>query len=65
MIENEIYCYINGFLKWDIGKKTSYMVGNKKFSGKICILNFIKKKELTGKEDHKGNGQDLGNESLE
>ena len=23
MIENEIYCYINGFLKWNISKKTS------------------------------------------
>ena len=21
-IENEIYCYINGFLKWNISKKT-------------------------------------------
>ena len=28
MIENEIYCYINGFLKWNISKKTSYMVEN-------------------------------------
>ena len=24
MIENEIYSYINGFLKWSISKKTSY-----------------------------------------
>ena len=39
MIENKIYCYINGFLKWNISKKTSYIVGNKTFYGKICILN--------------------------
>ena len=42
MIENDIYCYVNGFLKWTISKKTSYMVGNKKFFGKICILNLRK-----------------------
>ena len=28
MIEKEIYCYVNGFLKWNISKKTSYIVGN-------------------------------------
>ena len=39
MIENEIYCYINSFLKWNISKKTSYIVGKNKFFGKICILN--------------------------
>ena len=38
MIENEIYGYINGFLKWNISKKTSYILGNKKLSKKICIL---------------------------
>ena len=26
MIENEIYCYVNGFLKWDISKKTGYII---------------------------------------
>ena len=31
IIENEIYCYINGFLKWNISRKTSYIVGNKKY----------------------------------
>ena len=45
MIENEIYCYINGFLKWNISKKTSYIVGNKKFFGKICILNLRNKRK--------------------
>ena len=39
IIENEIYCYINAFLKWNISKKTSYIVGNKKFTRKICVLN--------------------------
>ena len=39
MIENEIYCYINGFLKCNISKKTSYIVGNKEFFGRICILH--------------------------
>ena len=24
-IENEYYCYVIGFLKWNISKKTSYM----------------------------------------
>ena len=38
MIENEICCYMNGFFKWSINEKTSYIVGNKKFSGKISIL---------------------------
>ena len=41
MIENEIYCYINGFLKWNISKKTSYIVRNKNFFGKICIFNLV------------------------
>ena len=27
MIENEIYWYVNGFLKWNICKKTSKIVG--------------------------------------
>ena len=39
MTENEIYCYINGFLKWIISIETSYIVGNKQFFGKISILN--------------------------
>ena len=37
-IGNEIYCYVNGFLKWNIGKKTSYVIGNKKFFGGISKL---------------------------
>ena len=37
-IENEIYWYVNGFLKQNISKKTSYIVRNKFFS-KICILS--------------------------
>ena len=45
MIENEIYCYINDFLKQNISKKTSYIIGNKKFSGKICILNLRSKRK--------------------
>ena len=45
MIENEIYCYFNGFLKWNIDKKTSYIVGNKTFFGKICILNLRKNRK--------------------
>ena len=66
--ENEIYCYVNGFLKWNISKKTSYIIGHKNFTGKICILNLRNKKKkylckknhqvLRVKEDHKGNGQD-------
>ena len=67
MIENEIYCYVNGFLKWNISKKTSYIVGNKKFTEKIYILNLRNKKMflckgnhqvLRVKEDHRGNGKD-------
>ena len=38
--EKLTYCYINGFLNRNISKKNSYFVGNKIFSGKICILNF-------------------------
>ena len=25
MTENEVYCYGNGFLKWNISKETSYI----------------------------------------
>ena len=39
MIKNEIYCYISGLMKWNINKKTSYIVESKKFCGKIYILN--------------------------
>ena len=50
MIENEIYCYINGFLMWNISKKTNYIVGNKKFSGKICTVNLgTKRKGIFGR----------------
>ena len=45
MTENEIYCYINGLLKWNTSKKTSYIVGNKKLFGKICILNLGNKRK--------------------
>ena len=45
IIENDIYCNINGFLKWNISKKTSYTIGNKKFFGKICILNLRNKRK--------------------
>ena len=45
MIENEIYRYVNGFLKWNISKKPSHIVGNKKCFGKICIHNFRDKRK--------------------
>ena len=45
MIENEIYCYINGFLKWNVSKKTSYIVRNQKYFGKICIRNLRNKRK--------------------
>ena len=45
MIENEIYCYVNGFLKWNISKKTSCIVGNKKFTRKISVLNLRNKRK--------------------
>ena len=38
MIENEIYSYINGFLKWYICKKTGYIVGNNKFLERLAFL---------------------------
>ena len=44
MNKNEIYCYINGFLKWNISKKTSYIVANRKFTRKIWILNLRNKR---------------------
>ena len=34
---------VTGFLKWNICKKTSYIIGNKEFSGKICIFNLTNK----------------------
>ena len=45
MIEIEIYCYITGFLMWNVSKKTGYIVGNKKSSGKICIRNMRNKRK--------------------
>ena len=45
MIEKEIYCYANGFLKWDISKETSYIAENKKFFGKVCILKLKDKRK--------------------
>ena len=50
MIENEIYCYINDFLKWNINKNTSYIVENKNFSGKIGILNLKTKEKVSLQE---------------
>ena len=50
MIENEIYCYINDFLKWNISKNTSYMVGNRNFSGKTCIPNLKTKEKVSLQE---------------
>ena len=38
MIENEIYCCINGFLKGNSSKKTSCVV-EKKITGKIDLFN--------------------------
>ena len=38
-----MYWYINGFLKWNISKKASYIVGNKKLTRKICVLNLRNK----------------------
>ena len=46
MIENEIYYYVNGFLKWNISKKSSYTIGNKKFFGKIFILDLRNKRKI-------------------
>ena len=43
MIGNEICCYSNGVLNWNVSKKTSYIVSNKKFTGKICILDMRNK----------------------
>ena len=45
MIEIEIYCYLTGFLMWNVSKKTGYIVGNKKSSGKICIRNMRNKRK--------------------
>ena len=49
MIENEIYCNVTDFLKWNISKKTSCIVENNKFLGKISIFNSRnKRKSLQG-----------------
>ena len=45
MIENEIYCYVNSFLKCNITKKSSYIVGSRKSFGKINILNLRNKRK--------------------
>ena len=43
MIQNDIYCYVSGFWKSNISKKTSYNVGNKEITRKICNLNLRNK----------------------
>ena len=40
-----IYCCVNGFLKWNTSKETSYIVGKKNFFGKICIFNLRNKRK--------------------
>ena len=66
MIENDIYCYDYGSLKWNISKETTDTLGSKKSFGKICILKLRNKRKslcksnqekLKMKEDDKGNGQ--------
>ena len=46
MIENEIYCYVHGFLKWKISEKTTYIVENKKLTRKICNFSFRDKRKI-------------------
>ena len=50
MIENKIYYYLNGLLKRNTSKKTIYIVGNKKFTGKIYILSLSKKERVSLQE---------------
>ena len=45
MIANKIYCYINGFLKWNVSKTTSYIRGNKKFTRKLCTIDLRNKRK--------------------
>ena len=45
MIENEIYCYIKNLVIQNVSNKTCYILGNKRFYGKIYILNFEKQKK--------------------
>ena len=53
MIENEIYCYVNGFLKLSISKETSYIVRKKKFFWKDLHSQFEKqKKKYLCKSNH-------------
>ena len=37
MIENEIYHYVNGFLKWNVCKETSYIAMHSKMHNKEYI----------------------------
>ena len=43
MIQNDIYCYVSGFWMSNISKRTSYNVGNKEITRKICVLNLRNK----------------------
>ena len=43
MIQNDIYCFVSGFWNSNISKKTSYNVGNKEITRKICDLNLRNK----------------------
>ena len=43
MIENEIFCYINSFLKWNISKTTSYIIGNKIFLERFAFWKKVTK----------------------
>ena len=42
MIENAMYCHINGFMKWNISKKTSYIVRKLIGNYKKFIRNYKK-----------------------
>ena len=50
MIENEIYRYVNGFLKWNISKKTSYIIGNNKFLERFAFLIWETKEKVSLQE---------------
>ena len=50
MTENRIYCYANGFWKWNISKKTTYIVGNMELFENICIINLRNKRKVSLQE---------------
>ena len=54
MIEHEIYDYVNGFLKWNISKRTSNIIGHNNVLERFAFLIWETKDNLSLQEQSLG-----------